>query len=489
MRGVSWFRRASRARLAGACLGIVALALIVVLPVDSPRWVVVSIGTELVAVAVFLAAAVRMPSGARFVWWSLWAYLALTLAGDVVYDVLQYHFGVSPFPSWADLLYLTAYLPQLVALVVLMRQRQRVWDRQAWIDSTIITIAVVSVAATFVVLPMISASTPTDLTTYLALAYPLLDLVTIAILIRLTVGGGRPMTSLLLLTASVAVTMMADLIFNGLAVNGTVDQAAGWLDALFTGGVLLMAAAATDPAAAAIGRPAPRGSSIMSTPRIVALGVGALTAPVLLVIGTRNSSSPDVFFLAAASITVNVLVIWRILILLSTVQRQADRLNQMARTDALTGLPNRRSWDFELARAVAGAQASGQPVTVAIADIDLFKDYNDEYGHQAGDAILAGCARSWRAALDPSIFLARYGGEEFAMILPGPWSTDAGEVLDRMRRSTPPPVTVSVGYAEHDQHEPIGVTVERADHFLYSAKLEGRNRVQGMPSPLRSSTP
>jgi diguanylate cyclase (GGDEF)-like protein len=469
--------RAHDLRRAGGVLGVLALALVIVLPADSPAWVAVSITSQVVAVLVFLLAAVRMARRARTIWWLLWAYTALTVAGNVAYDAYQYHLGVDPFPSWADPLYVAAYVPQIVALVLLMRQRQRVWDRQAWIDSAVITVAALAVATTFVLVPMLQQSTPSDTSTYLALAYPLLDLVVLALLIRLTVGGGRPMTALILLTASVTLTLTADLVYNGLAAAGNADQAPGWLEALFLGGILLMAAAATDPQAASIGRPAPQGTSFMSPPRTIALGIGALTAPVLLAIGTRNDATPEVFVLAVASIIVNALIIWRIMLLLATVQRQSTRLAELSRTDQLTGLPNRRSWDFELTRAAAGAQANRQPLTIAVADIDHFKDYNDTFGHLAGDALLEACARTWRAELDPSIFLARYGGEEFALIVPGRSAADAAQILDRMRRATPPPVTVSIGYADHDPAQPILATLEQADRAMYSAKAAGRNRV------------
>jgi diguanylate cyclase (GGDEF)-like protein len=477
-----WNAGKNRLRLTGAGLGVGALILIIVLPADSPAWVGVSIGSQLAAVVVFLAAAVRMGKDARVVWWLLWVYLALTVAGNIVYDVYQYHYGVDPFPCWADPLYVAAYVPQIVALILLMRQRQRVWDRQAWIDSAVITVASVAVATTFVLVPMLEQSSPADASIYLALAYPLLDLVVLAILIRLTVGGGRPMSALILLTASVTVTLTADLGYNGLAAAGNADQAPGWLEALFIGGILLMAAAATDPEAASIGRPAPHAESMMSPPRTIALGIGALTAPVLLAVGTHDATT-EVFVLAVASIIVNVLVIWRIMLLLSTVQRQSNALAALSRTDALTSLPNRRSWDFELGRAVAGSQAAASPLTIAIADIDHFKDYNDTYGHLAGDALLEECARRWRAALDPSIFLARYGGEEFAMILTGAWAVGAAQSLDRMRRATPTPVAVSIGYADHDAAESISGTMDRADRAMYSAKAAGRNRVMRAPAP------
>ena len=458
-----------RRRRAGAVAAIVALLLVAFLPVDSPMWVVVSLGTDIAAASVFLIAAVRLPAKARSVWWPLWVYAALTVAANATYDVLQYHVGIEPFPSWADVLYLAAYVPLVVGLIVLMRQRQRVWDRPAWIDSAVILLAAIAVAATFVLVPMATQSTPSDLSSVLALAYPVLDLVVLAILIRLMVGGGRPMTSLTLLTASIVVTLTADLVYNGLVVNGVVEDAPGWLEALFTAGI--------DPGAAAIGTPSPRQGAVMSRPRTLALGIGALTAPVLLAIGTRDNN-PEVFFLAVASIAVNVLVIWRIMLLMSTVQRQADRLAELSRTDALTALPNRRSWDFQLMRAVETARTSEQPLTIAMADLDHFKDYNDTFGHLAGDALLADCARRWRAALDPSIFLARYGGEEFALILQGDWSGSAAAALETMRRATPPPVTESIGYAWRDYIEPITTTVARADAALYQAKAAGRDQVR-----------
>ena len=465
-----------RWRRIGAVSAVIAIALVALLPVDSPLWVVVTRGTEIVAIAVFFIAALGMPPVARSVWWPLWLYAALTVIGDVAYDVSQYHFELTPFPSWADVLYIAAYVPLIGALIVLLRQRQRVWDRQAWIYSAVILLAAISVAVTFVLLPMTSQA-QSDLSSYLAMAYPVLDLLVLAILIRLSVGGGRPMRALLLLVASVSLTLLADLVYNALVINDVVAEEPGWLEALFTAGLLLMVGAALDPDARHIESPPPITSAIMSRPRTIALGVGALTAPMLLVLMARNASSPEFLFLALASIAINVLVIWRILLLMSTVQKQADSLAVLSRTDVLTGLPNRRSWDFELMRAVEAARTSDQALTVAMADLDHFKEYNDRHGHLAGDALLAECARAWRACLDPSIFLARYGGQEFALILQGEWTVRAGEALDDMRRVTPMPVTLSVGYARRDFIEPITSTVARADAALYAAKSTGRDRV------------
>ena len=101
---------------------------------------------------------------------------------------------------------------------------------------------------------------------------------------------------------------------------------------------------------------------------------------------------------------------------------RADLLGQLehlARTDGLTGLPNRRHWEQQLPRELARAWRDGQRVCVAMLDLDYFKDYNDRRGHQAGDKLLREAAVAWRVALRPYDILARYGGEEFSVILPG----------------------------------------------------------------------
>ncbi len=96
-----------------------------------------------------------------------------------------------------------------------------------------------------------------------------------------------------------------------------------------------------------------------------------------------------------------------------------SRLERVARTDDLTGLPNHRAWEEELPREVARAGREGSALCVAILDLDHFKDYNDRHGHQAGDLLLKEIAASWQQRLRATDLLARYGGEEFALGAPG----------------------------------------------------------------------
>jgi diguanylate cyclase (GGDEF)-like protein len=153
------------------------------------------------------------------------------------------------------------------------------------------------------------------------------------------------------------------------------------------------------------------------------------------------------------------------------------RLETSARTDDLTGLPNRRAWEHELPRELARAGRDGRPVCVAMLDLDRFKRFNDDRGHQAGDRLLKQAAAAWSQQLRASDTLARYGGEEFAVLLPGCALGDAQALLERLRGSMPGAQTVSAGVACWDGSETAEELVGRADSALYEAKRAGRDRL------------
>jgi diguanylate cyclase (GGDEF)-like protein len=158
----------------------------------------------------------------------------------------------------------------------------------------------------------------------------------------------------------------------------------------------------------------------------------------------------------------------------------ADRmtqLNDMASTDALTGLPNRRAWETSL----AGALADTEPVVVAMLDLDHFKDFNDTRGHPAGDRLLKEAAAAWRGELRAGDFLARLGGEEFGLLLPNCSVEDALRVVERLRARMPYDQTCSAGVAVRIPAESAENLMVRADAALYSAKAAGRDRVWLVP--------
>jgi diguanylate cyclase (GGDEF)-like protein len=151
-----------------------------------------------------------------------------------------------------------------------------------------------------------------------------------------------------------------------------------------------------------------------------------------------------------------------------------SRLDDQARTDPLTSLPNRRAWDAT----VTGVMQEARALCVAMIDIDHFKQFNDHHGHAAGDRLLRDCALAWKRHLRPSDTLARYGGEEFAVLLPDCSLEDATYVLERLRTATPSDATASVGVAQRVPGETATDVLARADSALYQAKDTGRDRLR-----------
>lgn len=153
-------------------------------------------------------------------------------------------------------------------------------------------------------------------------------------------------------------------------------------------------------------------------------------------------------------------------------------LERLARTDPLTGLVNRRVIDEEIEKELGRATRSRHAVCVALLDLDHFKRFNDEHGHQAGDHVLKEAASAWLALLRDTDILGRYGGEEFVVLLPHSDLDDAIEVIQRLRMVRPQGLTFSAGIARWDGQEAGFDLLARADAALYAAKLGGRDRIE-----------
>lgn len=170
-----------------------------------------------------------------------------------------------------------------------------------------------------------------------------------------------------------------------------------------------------------------------------------------------------------------------------------DLLKHLSATDGLTGVANRRTFDETLEKEWSRALRSGKSFSIAMIDIDYFKQYNDAYGHQQGDMCLqeVACALS-QCIHRPSDLLARYGGEEFVVILPTTDTDGAGKLAETMRckvealamphqdSQTASHVTVSIGLGiiHPAKGTPASKVVQLADEALYEAKHSGRNRVR-----------
>jgi diguanylate cyclase (GGDEF)-like protein len=161
------------------------------------------------------------------------------------------------------------------------------------------------------------------------------------------------------------------------------------------------------------------------------------------------------------------ITIWSICLLLGNL---SESLRREIGTDHLTGLLNRSGFLAAAVRERALANRTGNPLTVAVIDLDDFKHVNDRAGHAAGDQLLAGLARAWRERLRPSDILARHGGDEFVLLLPCTSATGADAALTRMRGEGDP-VSWSIGVSEWLAGEHLDAALARADALLYEAKL------------------
>ena len=154
-----------------------------------------------------------------------------------------------------------------------------------------------------------------------------------------------------------------------------------------------------------------------------------------------------------------------------------ERLVGLARTDALTGLANRRAWEDELAREIARATRDGTPLSVALLDLDEFKEYNDAHGHAAGDQVLQLTAAAWIPRLRATDVLARWGGDEFGLALPNCGLEEGSELLSRLLAATAGGLGCSAGVVVWDGTESAAQLLARADRSLYRAKATGGSAI------------
>ena len=181
-------------------------------------------------------------------------------------------------------------------------------------------------------------------------------------------------------------------------------------------------------------------------------------------------------------------------------REQTELLRMQTFSDGLTGIANRRAFDVAIDREVRRAKRAGSMVSLLMIDVDYFKAYNDHYGHQQGDQCLIQVASALQAQLQRSVdMLARYGGEEFAVILPDNDPHQAlhmaGTLHGRIVKLALPheyaggpdkQITVSIGVATlvPERHGDVAALIGAADHALYAAKRQGRNRIVAAPPEL-----
>jgi diguanylate cyclase (GGDEF)-like protein len=382
------------------------------------------------------------------------------------------------FPSWADAAYLSLYPSVAIGLVLLIRRRTAHRDWSSVVDATTLTTGMGLLAWVFMVKPAAADPSIGLLGHIVSVAYPVGDIVLLAMTVRLMIGGSGRNTAFRLVCASLVAFLAGD------GAWAVVNQM-GWepgpmahklLAEAFLAGYLLFGAAAAHPGMRSLTRAAEPRAGRISRPLLLALTAASLVGPGLLIVQALRHRVTDVLSIALGCVALFLLVVTRMSQLIRQLDVQTEKVRELAVTDELTGLPNRRAWNTELPRTIERVRRTGDPLTVAIIDIDHFKHFNDAYGHPAGDRLLKEAAAAWQNQLRTADHLARYGGEEFVVMLPDATAQQAREIVDRMRLATPLGQTFSAGIAVWNGETSDALT-DRADVALYEAKNAGRDRI------------
>jgi diguanylate cyclase (GGDEF)-like protein len=471
MRGVSWrvYLGVAGALLAGY----------LVVPEDSwfgTAWNLTIVWSGVAAIAAGLR--LNRPPG-TVAWLLCAAGLFLNGLGNLVVALQErvFHLDVWPGPSDAFWLCLYPFLGAGLALLVRLRTGAREWA--SLVDAATITTGLGLLSWIFLIRPAIGDVQDVGMSAQVVvIAYPVGDIVLLAMLVRLLMTSRTGNASFWLMSGSIGCFLVGDTVWAVLS-ELAVEPAPfpeRLLNMLFMLAFPLFGAAVLHPAVRDVGHVVEERTGRLSPLMLGLLAGASLIAPAILAVQVARHRVTDGGAIALGSFALFLLVVTRMAQLLRQVERQALQLRELARVDELTGLPNRRAWTVELPSAIELARRDLTPLSVAMVDLDHFKRFNDEYGHQAGDRLLKSAAAAWREQLRAVDHLARYGGEEFILLLPNADAGAASEVIDRLRAATPAGQTFSSGVATWDGGETSDELVARADVALYAAKQAGRDR-------------
>jgi diguanylate cyclase (GGDEF)-like protein len=463
-------------RLAVALVAVAVLAYpIAPLGDDVRNWAYQALGVAGIALGWWGLHVHRPPR--RRGWVLVLGGFSLWVVGDFMYAVEQYVLHLQAYPAPSDAVYLAGYVLLGGGVLVFARSRRQTHHRMALLDAGIVTVGIAVPTSVFLIAPAAADSTMSLAGKITTSAYPLGDLFVIAVLTRLVLAPGASTAAYRWLGLSLLTTLGADIAYQVGTITGRYDDSV-WMDVGWLAAYVAVGVAALHPSMRALAEPPPDRESAPSSRKLVVLTSASVLPGVTLLVDGWLGDPIAWALVGGGVIMLAVLVLARMGTLLEQVQVQAVQLAALARVDALTGAPNRRTWDHELSRACAAALDSAEPLAVAMLDLDNFKRFNDTYGHQEGDRLLREAVAAWGAELGSGQMLARYGGEEFAVLMPGHDLAAGRRVLDRLRRCTPGGQTFSAGVAVWEPGTDPAAAVAAADAALYRAKRCGRDRVE-----------
>jgi diguanylate cyclase (GGDEF)-like protein len=370
----------------------------------------------------------------RLAWRALAVGLLFGAFGNGLRTFLAGATGAGPTPPWADLPNSVGYVILYVTLIGMLRARVPRFHPSMWLDGLIGALGTLAVGVAFLLGPFLSATghEPVGL---LDLAWPAADLLLLALVVAMgAILGVRLDRTLGTITGAMACVCAGDILLFLRSVHGGYTDG-GPLELTWLAGIGLVAYAAVRA------RPRPvtvddghsrTGWRLLALPLIC--NVASL---VVLAVGWGDTMPVVAAWLAIACVTA---ALARTAVTFREV-RSYNEVREQARTDELTGLPNRRAL-LERATAVLATASSRSPAALLLLDLDGFKEVNDGLGHSAGDELLRQVGPRLRGGLRPGDLLARLGGDEFAVLLPGTGLDDAQACAAVLRELLLQPFTV-----------------------------------------------
>jgi two-component system cell cycle response regulator len=402
----------------------------------------------------------------RVAWAVMGLALALFAGGNLYWTVVLADVADAPFPSVADALWL-AFLPTAyAAILLLMRGRTTRLDSRLWLDGIIAALTTGAVSAA-VVFGAVQGTTGGDTAAVATnLAYPLGDMILLATVFgAVTAGRGGLDRRWMFFAGGIAVFALTDSVYLFQVAGGSYDPG-GLLDMGWLVGALLAGLSAWQPLV-------PKRAAREKLPSI---GVPMLLAVVSLTILVHDHfDRANLLALGLATASIVAVVIRLFLTHRESLENIVNSRRQ-ASTDSLTGLGNR----FAILGAMQRAFADGEPHALLLFDLDGFKNYNDSYGHPAGDALLARLGSRLAAATAADGGAYRIGGDEFCVLAGWPAGEPLDPLIDRARSALSEEgdgfkVGASCGHALLGEEAPDSAEALRvADRRLYAEKNSGR---------------
>jgi two-component system cell cycle response regulator len=433
------------------------------------------------AIAVLVGVYINKPAS-RFPWLVLAAAQGMYSIGDTVYFVLHTVLGREDYPDLADLFYLMQYPLICWALMIFVRRRTPGRDRVALIDAAVLAIPAGMIAWVFVISSR-NSSGESLAARLVSAGYPTMDLLVLAVALRLVLGVGTRTGAYRLLITSLTLQLTADALY---VLTKDTYQDGSLIDSVWIGAYVLLGATALHPSMRSLDRTSARTVVTPTRGRLMVLAAASLLPLVVIVV--KHSDTHVIAAAVAGGVT--------FLLIMARMSEQAAEQRVLAIHDGLTGLYTSDFLDEAMETECERALFARSELTILLVGVDNVKLINAMYGNIGGDLVLREVATRLRMSSRPGDLVARLDGDKFLILMVGLSPRHAAQVAEQMREAVSAThvdvddearirVTVSVGMASMptDGTSPRDL-LHAADQGLYAAKRSGRNRTYTRNGPV-----